>query len=253
MDYRLDDIDKRTIYRLTEDARKTSAPDIAEEVNVSPGTIRNRINELEKRNIIKGYHAHIDYEQAEGLLTDLFMCSTSVTDREKLAKQVLQIPGVVNVREIMTGQQDLRVKAVGKGTEDLTRIAHAIRGLGIDIEDEELIRQEYFQPYQPYGPEDLPEPQSMTDFMTLSGDAEVAELPVAESATVVGKTLAETKQEDLLDEETLVITIEREGTIITPRGGTTLNPGDIVTLLSPEGLNPDVLDAFGTREKKATS
>lgn len=167
--------------------------------------------------------------------TDFFMCSTSVTDREKPAKQVLQIPGVVNVREIMTGQQDLRVKAVGKGTEDLTRSAHAIRGLDIDIEDEELIHQEYFQPYQPYGPEDLPEPQSMTNFMTLSSNAEVAELTVAASAPVVDKTLAETKQEDFLGEETLVITIERDGTIISPRGGTTLKPGGIVTLLSPEG------------------
>lgn len=89
--------------------------------------------------------------------------------------------------------------------------------------------------------------------MTLSGNAEVAELTVAESAPVVDKTLAETKQEYFLGEETSVITIERDGTIISPRGGTTLKPGDIVTLLSPEGLSPNVLEMFGTPEKKATS
>lgn len=251
MDYRLDDIDKRTIYRLTEDARNTSAPDIADEVNVSPGTIRNRIEELERRDIIKGYHAHVDYEQGEGLLTDLFMCSTSVTDREKLAKQVLQIPGVVNVREIMTGQEDLRVKAVGTGTEDLTRIAHAITELGIDIEDEELIQREYFQPYRPYGPDESPATESMTDFVTLSGAAEVAELAVAESAPVVGRTLQEAKREGLLADETLVITIERDGTVISPQGQTTLEAGDIVTILSPDGIDPDVLDVFGETELEA--
>lgn len=252
MGYRLDDIDKRIIHRLAEDARNTTAPDIADEVNVSAGTIRNRINELEKHGIIKGYHAHVDYEQGEGLLTDLFTCSTSVTDREKLAKQALQIPGVVNVREIMTGQEDLRVKAVGRGTEDLTRIAHAITELGIDIEDEELIQREYFQPYRPYGPEDTSETPSMTDFVTLSGDAEVAELTVADSAPVVDKTLAETKREGFLDDETLVITIERDGTVISPHGETTLRSGDIVSILSPKGISPGVLESFRTARTEAT-
>lgn len=245
MNYRLDDIDKRTIYRLTEDSRNVTAPDIADEVNVSAGTIRNRIKGLEENGIIKGYHAHVDYERGEGLLTDLFMCSTSVTDRQKLAKQVLQIPGVVNVREIMTGQEDLRVKAVGKGTEDLTRIAHAITELGIDIEDEELIQREYFQPYQPYGPEDALETPSMTDFMALSGDAEVAELTIPDSAPMVDKTLAEAKQEGLLDKETLVITIERDGSVVSPQGQTALRSNDVVSILSPGGITTDILEAFG--------
>jgi DNA-binding Lrp family transcriptional regulator len=250
MGHRLDEIDRRTIYRLTEDARNISAPDIADEMNVSAGTIRNRIRELEQNNIIKGYHAHIDYEQAEGLLTDLFMCNTSVNDREKLAKQVLQIPGVVNVREIMTGQQDLRVKAVGEGTEDLTRIANAIVELGIEIEDEELIKREYFQPYQPYGPEDVPTTGSMTDFMTLSGDAEVAEITVGETAQIAGKTLKDIKEKGLLKREMLVVTIERDGRVITPQGETTIEPGDIVTLLSPDGIDTDVLEIFEGASKE---
>lgn len=252
MDYRLDHIDKRTIYRLTENARNTSAPDIADEVNVSPGTIRNRIRQLEEQNVIKGYHAHVDYERGEGLLTNLFMCSTSVSDREKLAKQVLQVPGVVNVREIMTGQEDLRVKAVGKGTEDLNRIANAITELGIRIEDEDLIRREYFQPYRPYGPEDAAQPQSMTDFMSLSGDAEVAELPVDEAAPVVDMTLEAAKREGLLADETLVITIEREGAVVSPQGGTTLRAGDVVTILSPDGVDPQVLEVFGEGKEGTT-
>lgn len=245
MGHRLDEIDRRAIYRLTEDARNTSAPEVADEMNVSAGTVRNRIKELEKQGIIKGYHAHIDYEQGEGLLTDLFVCSTSVTDREKLAKQVLQIPGVVNVRETMSGQKDLRVKAVGEGTEDLTRIAHAITELGLQIEDEELIKREYFQPYQPYGPEEVPTMDAMTDFMTLSGEAEVAELTVGEDAPVVDMTLEDIKQEGLLDEEILVITVERDGRVITPQGETTLQPGEIVSLLSPKGIGSNVLEAFG--------
>jgi len=39
MGYRLDQIDKRIIYRLVEDARRISAPDIADELDVSSGAI----------------------------------------------------------------------------------------------------------------------------------------------------------------------------------------------------------------------
>lgn len=245
MDYRLDEIDKRTIYRLTEDARNTSAPDIADEVSVSPGTIRNRIRELEDRGIIEGYHAHVDYERGEGLLTHLFMCSTSVTDRERLAKRVLGVPGVVNVREIMTGQADLRVKAVGEGTDDLDRIAHAIAELGIEIQEEELIQREHFRPYHPYGPEDVPDAGSMTDFLSLSGDAEVAELTVDEFAPIGNRSLAEAKRDGVLAEETLIISVEREGEIVSPQGGTILEAGDVVTVLSPGGIVPETLEVFG--------
>lgn len=51
---RLDEIDKRVLYHLAADARDTSAPAIAEEVNVSAGTIRNRIRQLEADGTIKG-------------------------------------------------------------------------------------------------------------------------------------------------------------------------------------------------------
>ena len=51
---RLDEIDRRVLYHLAADARDTSAPAIAEEVNVSAGTIRNRIRQLEADGTIKG-------------------------------------------------------------------------------------------------------------------------------------------------------------------------------------------------------
>jgi DNA-binding Lrp family transcriptional regulator len=127
MEHRLDEVDRRILYRLMEDARDTSAPDIAEEVNVSAGTIRNRIHRLEDLGIIRGYHAGVDFELAAGKLTNLFVCSAPVSDREKFAKQVLEIPGVVDVRELMAGQRNLHVTAVGDDMNDITRISRAVR------------------------------------------------------------------------------------------------------------------------------
>lgn len=227
---RLDDIDRRILYHLVADARHTSAPDIAEEVNVTPGTIRNRTDQLEERGVIKGYHAHVDYERAEGLLTNIYRCTTSSTKRGKLSRQILQIPGVVNVREIMTGREDLEIKAVGPDTEEFTRIADAIMNLDVDIEDQALLQREFFEPYHQYGPQESRERPSVTDFLDLSGKAEVVELTVPDEAPVTDSTLNEANEAELLDDETLVIAIEREGQIITPRGETRIEAGDIVTL-----------------------
>ena len=241
---RLDEIDRRILYHLAEDARNTSAPMIAEEVNVSPGTIRNRITQLENRGIIEGYHAAIDYERADGSLMNLLVCDTDVPDREKLAKQVLRIPGVVNVRELMTGRGNLHVTVVGGDTNDLTHIGRALSELGVDIVDEGLLQQEYFTSYQPFGPEEgLAEP-SMADFMSLAGDAEVVSLTVAPGASVAGHTLSEANEDGLIGADVLVVAIERENAILTPRGDTTIRPDDLATVFSRDGVSDELLSLF---------
>lgn len=243
MDYRLDDIDRRILYHLVEDARDTSAPDIAGEVNVSPGTIRNRINQLEQHGVIRGYHAHVDYERADGLLTNLFMCNASASTRESLARQALEIPGVINVREIMAGAGSIRVKAVGEDTDDLSQIARQLEELGLTIEDEGLIQREYHRPYRPFGPEETSQ-QPVTSFLSLAGEAEVVDLTVTEDAPVAGKTLAEANAEGLLGDEVLVVAIERDGEMLTPKGRTTIRASDVVSLFSPEGASEEVVQTF---------
>lgn len=244
MPTRLDEIDKRILYYLAEDARNISAPMIAEEVNVSAGTIRNRISQLEDRGVIKGYHAAIDYECADSSLVNLLVCDTSVPDREKLAKQALRIPGVINVRELMTGRGNLHVTVVGADTSDLTHIGRALSELGVDIVDEGLLQREYSTPYQPFGPEEGLAEQSMADFMSLAGDAEVVSLTVAADAPVAGRTLQEANEEELIGVDVLVVAIERENAIITPRGDTTIQPDDLATVFSRDGVSNELLSLF---------
>ncbi len=244
MAHRLDEVDKKILYYLVKDARNTSAPTVADEVNVSAGTIRNRISQLENRGVIRGYHAAIDYERADGHLTNLLICTAPVPDREKLAKQALQIPGVVNVRELLTGRGNLHITTVGSGTGDLTRIARAISKLGIEVENEDLIQHERSQPYRPFGPDGEVEAPSMTDFMSLSGSAEVVDLTVSREAPIAGKTLREADGEGDIGEDVLVVAIERGDTIVTPKGNTTVQPDDLVTVFSLDGVSDDLMYLF---------
>lgn len=245
MEHRVDEVDRRILHALAADARGTSAPMIAEEVDVSAGTIRNRIEQLEEAGIIQGYHAHIDYERVENRLTNLFVCTAPVGEREKLANQALDVSGVVNVRELTAGRRNVHVVAVSNDTDDLTRIATQLSGLGLAIEEENLVQQEAVQPYSPFGGDGNQQIPSLNDFISLTGDAEVIELTAAAGAPIVGLTLEEANQRELLPDEVLVVGIERGDDIITPKGETRVQSGDIITLFSRGPSSNETLAAFG--------
>jgi len=99
---------------------------------------------------------------------------------------------------------------------------------------------------------------SVVDYMRVGDVAEVFEITVAGEAPIAGLTLTEAGEEGLLDEDTLVVAIERDGveTPITPRGETRVEPGDMLTVYSGSGATPAVTDIFGhyeDRERDATN
>lgn len=243
MGLQIDTVDEQILYFLTEEARHTSAPDIAEKVDVSAPTVRNRIRRLEEAGVIRGYHADVDYEKVDGRLTNHYVCSTGNRDRQEMAQRVLDIPGVINVREIMSGKGDLRITVVGDDTDDLTRIAQDITSLGIEIDDEDLIHREYFRPYAPFGPRDeVVSP--VTGVAGLAGDADVVEVIVREEAPVAGMTLQEANEAGLVGSDILVVQINRDEETITPTGETRIEPGDFVTIHSRSGVTDETLEAF---------
>jgi len=147
-DAALDDLDQFIVYALQRDARHTSASDMATEVDVSPSTVRKRIAKLEESGIISGYHVDVDYKGAGFQLHTLIVCTASIPDREELAMQAREIDGVVAVREVMTGGENVHVEVVGVDGDDLSRIGRELDSLGLHVEDEDLIRNEYVSPYE---------------------------------------------------------------------------------------------------------
>ena len=63
-DGELDSVDKQILYHLQQDARGISSSEIADRLDLSPSTIRTRLNKLEDSGIGRGYHIDIDYEPA---------------------------------------------------------------------------------------------------------------------------------------------------------------------------------------------
>lgn len=156
----LDDVDRGILHALQLDARNTPAKEIADSVGVSASTVRNRIERLEEGGVVEGYHPQVNYELAGLPLQILFVCSTPREKRDGVLEEVLQVRGVVDVRETVTGRRNLYVEAVGTDTGDAVRITDALHETGISIDQSEIVRQHRRQPFNHFGAEELLEEES---------------------------------------------------------------------------------------------
>lgn len=147
----LDEVDRGILQLLQEAARNNVASTIADEVDVAPNTVRNRIERLEEAGVIQGYHPHIDYEEAGYQLHVVFVCTVPVSKRAELADKALGIEGVVEVTEILSGHQNLAVEVVGDGSDDITTIAKQLEEFEIEIQDEQFLKNVRTQPFDHFG------------------------------------------------------------------------------------------------------
>ena len=143
----LDNVDRGILHLLQLDARNTTAQEIADKTGVSPSTVRNRIDELEATGVIEGYHPQIQYEAANLQLQALFVVTAPPTERTEAVEDLLDIKGVVDIRETLTGRRNIYVEAVGTTTTDIARITDAIHQLGLEIESSDIMKQHRRQPF----------------------------------------------------------------------------------------------------------
>ena len=143
----LDDIDRGILFLLQEDARHTTITEIAKKVDVSPSTVRNRIEHLEETGVIEGYFPKINYEQAHYPLHVVFVCSAPAEEREELARDALDRHGVVDVREMLTSTRNIYIEVVATNTRDLTEISNNLASMGFSIESSEILTNHYTRPW----------------------------------------------------------------------------------------------------------
>lgn len=139
-DGQLDTVDEHILAGLQRDGRATMT-ELAEDVGVSANTVRNRIRAMEEAGVIEGYTAVVDYPAADYPLHYHFTCTASIGERSRLANEALEVPGVLGARELMTGQRNVLIEVVGADRDDITRIAHELDELGLEVLEESLVRR----------------------------------------------------------------------------------------------------------------
>jgi DNA-binding Lrp family transcriptional regulator len=146
-DETIDDVDRAILHALQEDARNMSSGDIAERTGTSDSTVRKRIQQLESSGVIKGYSADVDYQKSGYPLRMLLYCTAPIPERGDLIPEILAIDGVVSVQELVTGDQNLLVTAVGESDSDITPVARELLDMGLDVADEVLVRSHETTPF----------------------------------------------------------------------------------------------------------
>jgi DNA-binding Lrp family transcriptional regulator len=146
-------VDRAILYALQEDARNLSSGDIAERTGTSDSTVRKRIQRLESDGVIKGYSAQVDYQQSGYPLRMLLYCTASIPERGQIVSEILEIDGVVSVQELVTGEQNLLVTAVGESDSDITPVAQELLDMGLTVADEVLVRSHETTPFGNFDPE----------------------------------------------------------------------------------------------------
>lgn len=148
---KLDDTDKGILYLLQQDARRITTKEMAERVGVSASTVRNRIERLEERDIIRGYHPDVDYDEAGLQLHVEMICSAPNPRRAEFAKAARDVDGVVAIREVLNGNENVQIDAVGTNSDDVARITDELSDIGLDVVNTKIIKDTHIQPFNHFG------------------------------------------------------------------------------------------------------
>lgn len=116
MDGDLDDLEIQIIKALQLDARR-SFKSIAKELDVSEGTIRNRVNRLQKRDILK-LEARINPFELSNKVIALLGVNLKTRSHKKTLKEIKQLPQVNSVW-VTTGKFDLFLEVLTDSINDL--------------------------------------------------------------------------------------------------------------------------------------
>lgn len=147
----LDETDEAILYLLQHDARGITTTEMGDQVGVSASTIRNRIEDLEERGVLRGYHPVVDYDKAGLQLHVFFICSAPNPERESLARNAREVKGVVAVYEVLNGTDNIQIEAVGTDTDDMARINDALSDIGLEVINSKVIKSTHLQPYDHFG------------------------------------------------------------------------------------------------------
>jgi DNA-binding Lrp family transcriptional regulator len=113
----IDAIDRKLLMEILRDSR-VSLRRLAEEMNVSPATLHNRLLRLVQEGVIKGFTALIDYSKLGYSLTSVIMAKVDGKYLVEFEKEIANMDNVIAVYDIV-GEYDVIVVAKFRSVEDL--------------------------------------------------------------------------------------------------------------------------------------
>jgi DNA-binding Lrp family transcriptional regulator len=120
----IDQLDLRILRQLLLNGR-ISLRQLAAELRVSTTTVASRVSRLEKRNVVRGHSAIVDFEKLGYDLTVITEISVSKGKLLEMEREIAGLPNVCAVYDV-TGEIDGVVIAKLKDREELSRFTKGL-------------------------------------------------------------------------------------------------------------------------------
>ncbi len=118
----MDGMNRRILNVLQRDARATVA-EIARRLKRSESTIRERIQRMEDKGVIRGYFARVD-KRALGYRSEAFVfCNVEPEDRSRVLESLVGMKEVTGIFHV-SGERRLLVKVAAEDNQQLRHIIH---------------------------------------------------------------------------------------------------------------------------------
>lgn len=153
----LDETDRRLVTALSRDGRQSAAA-LAQELGLSRQAVAERIRALERRGVIRGYHAAID-PRALGLDVEahIRLSLTSVQsagDEERLLERLRRHPLVRQVLRL-SGEDCFAVRVQCRDISDVNGLFADLRETGVAVASRTSFVLETVVERAPFGPVDV--------------------------------------------------------------------------------------------------
>jgi DNA-binding Lrp family transcriptional regulator len=123
----VDDLDKRILEELLKNSKR-SYRQLADDLEIAPGTVLKRIKEMESKGIIKGYSIIVDQGKLGSQIIALIEIISSGGKLEEMGKKIAKFPNIYGVYET-TGSPDAIIIGKFGDTDELGKFARYLLGL----------------------------------------------------------------------------------------------------------------------------
>ncbi len=123
----IDDLDRRILEELLKNSKR-SYRQLADELDIAPGTVLKRIKDMESSGIIKSYSIMIDHNKIGSQIIALIEIISSGGKLEEMGKKLSKLPNIYGVYET-TGSPDAIIIGRFRDTDELGKFARFLLGL----------------------------------------------------------------------------------------------------------------------------
>lgn len=123
----IDDLDRRILEELLKNSKR-SYRQLADKLEIAPGTVLKRIKDMESSGIIKSYSIMIDHNKIGSQIIALVEIISSGGKLEEMGKKLSKLPNIYGVYET-TGSPDAIIIGRFRDTDELGKFARFLLGL----------------------------------------------------------------------------------------------------------------------------